>query len=91
MSVYVDDMRTPYRRMIMSHMLANTEEELHAMADQIGVSRRWFQGDHYDICQAKRNLAIRCGAVQITARQAVGIRKQFRQSQSPPRGRLPGC
>ena len=53
MSVYVDNMRAPYRRMIMCHMIADTEAELHAMADSIGVARKWYQGDHYDICLAK--------------------------------------
>lgn len=69
MTVYVDDMKAPYRRMIMCHMIADTDEELHAMADRIVVARRWFQGDHYDICLAKRRLAVGCGAVEITRRQ----------------------
>jgi hypothetical protein len=48
MSVYVDDMRAPYRGMIMCHMIADTDEELNAMASAIGMQRGWFQGDHYD-------------------------------------------
>ncbi len=55
MTVYVDDMRAPYGRMVMCHMLADTDDELHAMADHIGVARRWHQKagtphSHYDIC-----------------------------------------
>lgn len=83
MAVYVDDMhKTPmgrYGRMKMSHMIADTEKELHAMADAIGVSRRWYQGPphtprpHYDICMAKRKLAVENGAQEITVRQAVEI------------------
>lgn len=71
MTVYVDDMRAPYGRMIMCHMLADTTEELHAMADKIGVARRWYQGDHYDICKAKR-------AQEVSSREIVAIRKQNR-------------
>lgn len=78
MGVYVDNMGARYRRMIMCHMLADTEAELHAMADTIGVARRWHQGDHYDICLAKRALAIAAGAVEITQRQAVEIRRRNR-------------
>lgn len=72
MTVYVDDMYKystgRFRRMKMSHMIADTEEELHAMARKIGVARRWYQGDHYDIALSKRALAVEYGAVEITWR-----------------------
>jgi len=66
MSVYVDDMRAKFRRMVMCHMIADTEPELHEMAAKIGVARRWHQGDHYDICLSKRALAVKNGAKEIT-------------------------
>lgn len=66
MTVYVDDMRARYGRMIMCHMIADTDAELHNMADRIGVSRRWHQGDHYDICMAKRARAVSAGARELT-------------------------
>lgn len=73
MTVYVDDMHKSamgrYGRMRMSHMIADTDAELHTMADRIGVARRWFQGDHYDIALSKRGLAVAAGAVEITLRQ----------------------
>lgn len=74
MTVYVDDMRARFGRMVMCHMLADTDEELHAMADRIGVARRWHQApprhdSHYDIALSKRALAIAAGAVPITWRQ----------------------
>lgn len=70
MAVYVDDACIPFGRMKMCHMAADTVEELHAMADQIGVQRRWYQGPpktmrpHYDICLSKRRLAIMHGALE---------------------------
>jgi len=68
--VYVDDMKAPYGRMTMCHMVADTVEELHAMADKIGVNRRWFQSvastPHYDICKSKRALAVQHGAKEVT-------------------------
>jgi hypothetical protein len=74
MTVYVDDMRAKLGRMVMCHMLADTDDELHAMADRIGVARRWHQGppthdSHYDISLSKRALAVQAGAVEITYRQ----------------------
>lgn len=72
MTVYVDDMKAPYGRMIMCHMVTDdpTFEELHRMADLIGVARKWFQGNHYDIAKSKRALAVQAGAVEITRREA---------------------
>ena len=72
MTVYVDDMQAAYGRMLMCHMVG-PEEDLHAMADRIGVSRRWYQGDHYDVCQAKRALAVKAGAREITQRQMAAM------------------
>ncbi|HET8883023.1 MAG TPA: DUF4031 domain-containing protein [Solimonas sp.] len=78
MSVYVDDMRASFGRMVMCHMVADTDDELHAMADRIGVSRRWHQKpgtphSHYDIALSKRALAVQHGAVEITQRQTIEI------------------
>jgi Protein of unknown function (DUF4031) len=76
MSVYVDDMKTSYRpahapgrRYVMCHMIADSVDELHAMADKIGIARRWYQGDHYDITQTKRALAVKAGAKEVTLRE----------------------
>lgn len=84
MPVYVDDMRAPYGRLIMCHMVADTEEELLAMADKIGVARRWHQypgadKSHFDICLSKRALAVAAGAMEIEGRQTVELVRQKRQ------------
>jgi len=78
MTVYVDNEQIPYRRMKMCHMLADTEEELHAMADKIGVARRWHQfpgtvKSHYDICLSKRAYAVQLGAKEIDRDELVAI------------------
>lgn len=69
MAVYVDDMYLypvgRFGRMKMSHMIADTEEELHAMADKIGVARRWYQRDHYDVAMSARAKAVFFGAKEI--------------------------
>lgn len=71
MAVYVDDMKAPSGRMKMCHMVADTTDELLAMADKIGVARRWLQKagtdhEHFDIAMSKRALAVRHGAVEVT-------------------------
>lgn len=85
MSVYVDNARIPYRGMIMCHMLADTLEELHAMAQFIDLEPEWFQNHgmpHYDICLAKRHLAVRAGAIQIGRRDVGALIRRWRAQQS---------
>lgn len=71
MAVYVDASSYRVGRMMMCHMAADTLDELHAMADRLGV-KRWFQSKpgapHYDICKANRAKAIRFGAVEVSRR-----------------------
>ena len=78
MGVYVDDMyRIPlgrYGRMRMSHMIASTTEELLAMADHIGLNRKWLQNEgepseHFDLSLAKRVVAVEAGAVGVAMRE----------------------
>lgn len=91
MPVYVDKAANAYGRMKMAHMLADTLGELHEMADVVGLKRKWFQNKkipHYDLCQAKREIAIKNGAIEIGNRQVVKLIKQWRNA--PPRGRKRG-
>ena len=50
---------------------ADTFDELHAMADKIGLRREWFQGDHYDLTPNRREVAIREGAIAVSAKELV--------------------
>jgi DNA/RNA endonuclease G (NUC1) len=81
MSVYVDDMKAQFGRMNMCHMIADSTDELVAMADKIGVARKWIQKagtarEHFDICMSKKELAIAYGAVQITMRELAQITRK---------------
>lgn len=55
-----------------SHMVSTVSaDELHQMADRLGLKRSWFQTDsfnHYDIVPTKRAMAIRFGAHEVTSR-----------------------
>jgi hypothetical protein len=76
-SVYVDDVRHNFSYMVMCHMWADTLEELFAMADAIGVQRKWLQGHpelsppryrkaswvHFDVALSKKKLALQRGAI----------------------------
>lgn len=88
MSVYVDNARLPYGRMLMCHMVADTLDELHAMADLIGVDRRWFQANastpHYDICLFKRQQAVKGGAIEVDRRGLVHVVRRLRADGGTP-------
>ena len=56
------------------HMIADTLEELHAMARKIGLKRAWFQDTktpHYDLTVSKRAMAVKLGAMQLSLRDFV--------------------
>jgi len=83
MAVYVDHYFAQYGRMQMSHMIADTLDELHEMAGKIGVHRKWFQDKssfpHYDVCKSKRELAIKWfGAIPLEKRDFVMKMREIR-------------
>jgi uncharacterized protein DUF4031 len=75
--VYVDDANNSFGRMKMCHMVADSLEELHDMANKIGMKRSWFQNNldhpHYDLSKTRRNLAVQFGAKEITQKELVEI------------------
>ena len=66
MTVYVDDAVTLWRGRRWAHLMADTLDELHAMAERLGVPRRAFQdkrsGAHYDLTEELRGQALQLGA-----------------------------
>lgn len=80
--VYIDSYNAPYRGMIMCHMASPNIEELHNMADAIGINRKWFQDvgkgtsfyhPHYDVCKSKKLLAIKLGATEVSDRELIKL------------------
>ncbi len=65
------------------HMVSDESlDELHAMAEAIGVPGLAFQGDHYDLPPTRRALAVARGAVEVSSKELV-------RRMVPQRRRLP--
>jgi hypothetical protein len=76
MPVYVDDACIAWRGQCWSHLVADTPEELHAAAAQLGLRREWAQERgrtlHYDLPEPLRQTAIESGVAEsITTRELV--------------------
>ena len=84
MTVYVDTMQAPFKGMLMCHMIADTEDELHTMAETIGMQRKWYQRDHYDISMELKKRAIQAGAIEIGVRELAAM--VFLQRAGEPMG-----
>lgn len=69
MAVYVDDVRHTFGRMKMCHMWGDCLGELLAMADRIGLQRKWLQQPpkaswvHFDVSLSLKARAIASGAI----------------------------
>src|SRR3954464_15664224 len=84
MAVLVDPLREypeaglPWTR--WCHMVSDDGfDELHAFAAAMGIPRRRFQGDHYDLHPGLRERAVEMGAVEVGTGELV-------QRMSGPRG-----
>ena len=82
MTILVDDAVWPWRGRLWAHLVSDSSiDELHAFAERLGIPRRAFQGDHYDVTDELRDCAIAEGARAVTSRdvvralRAAGLRK----------------
>ena len=62
-------------------------EDLHGFATHLGVPRRAFHGDHYDLPQHVRELALVHGAIEVTSRGVVGVLTRTGLRMSPAQRR----
>jgi hypothetical protein len=62
-------------------------ENLHGFATHLGVPRRAFHGDHYDLPQHVRELALVHGAIEVTSREVVGVLTRTGLRMSPAQRR----
>jgi len=87
-SCYVDSLRSypdaGLRFDRFCHLLADTRTELHAMADEIGVPRRFFQDHpwrwHYDLPEHVRVAAVTHGAREVTMHQVGALLRRRRET-----------
>lgn len=87
MGVYVDELIVypnawgPFKKG-SCHMTADTPDELHDLANKIGLKRAWFQKhpimDHYDLTPGKREAALSAGAVFMSWREQSKRRRAAR-------------
>lgn len=96
MSVYVDPLvqwgtvTSPkcFRTAPSCHMYADTLEQLHQMAAQIGMRRAWFQDDprlpYYDLVASRRKSAVARGAIEHTHTQMARFYESVAKTQEVP-------
>lgn len=94
MPVYVDDAVHLWRGQRWAHLMADTLQELHAMAERLEIPRRAFQnktsGAHYDIPAELRERAIALGAVAISRhRDRALVKLVIARAKAQGRGEAP--
>jgi DNA-binding transcriptional regulator YdaS (Cro superfamily) len=109
MAVYVDDAHIPAEvqngsrahNSTLCHLTADTQEELHAFAAQLGLKRSYFQPGksiggrpspfwHYDVTAGKRLQAVKLGAVEIASRDMPNIMRARDATPPVPAGKPSG-
>lgn len=71
--IYIDPPSWPGHGRQWSHLVSDVSyEELHAFAAGIGLPRRAFERDHYDVIDDHYEAAVRAGARPVSSREIVG-------------------
>ncbi|MEQ4519830.1 DUF4031 domain-containing protein [Pseudarthrobacter sp. B907] len=69
MAVYLDPPLWPAHGTRFSHLISDSSlEELHAFARAAGIPERAFDGDHYDVAEARYGALVAAGAVPVEGR-----------------------
>ena len=72
MTILVDPAVWPWRDRRWAHLVSDESyDELHAFAEQLGIPRRAFLGDHYDVPEDYRDRAIELGATPVSSRELI--------------------
>ncbi len=87
MAILVDSANWAWRDRWFCHLVSDQDlYELHSFARWIGVPQRAFGGDHYDVHESMRMIAVEEGALEVSSRQlvqalyAAGLRRPRRDT-----------
>ena len=72
MTVYIDPPTWPGHGRLWSHLVSDTSyAELHEFAARLGIPRRAFERDHYDVVAERYAAAVAVGAQPVSTREIV--------------------
>jgi hypothetical protein len=84
-TVYIDPPTWPGHGRLWSHLVSDTSyAELHEFAARLGIPRRAFERDHYDVVAERYAGAVAAGAQPVSTREIVarlhasGLRRRKR-------------
>ena len=67
--LFIDPPRWPAHGTCFSHLISDTSvAELHSFARAAGIPERAFDGDHYDVAEARYEALVAAGAVPVEGR-----------------------
>ncbi|MDG6100761.1 DUF4031 domain-containing protein [Dactylosporangium aurantiacum] len=70
--LYIDTPRWPAHGRLWAHLVSDVSvAELHAFAELLGVPRRGFDRDHYDVPADRAQVAVWLGARSVTSKEIV--------------------
>jgi hypothetical protein len=87
--ILIDPPLVPSRGYLWSHLASDTSyDELHAFAQALGIPKRGFDRDHYDVPAQRYDDVVSAGAVPVSSRELIvrlrdaGLRRRKRSSRA---------
>jgi Protein of unknown function (DUF4031) len=69
-TILIDEALWWWRERRWCHLVSDASyDELHEFAERVGIPRRGFHGDHYDVPEEYRDSMIEAGAVEVGSRE----------------------